>query len=99
MKARTARDKRSPPLGVEEIREASRSFKHKTAVGPDGLHVRHFGMTSDRGLECVSRIWKLVEGTGIYPGQIKRVVVPLIPKAEGAALRPIGFFLLSTVSR
>ena len=54
-------------------------------------------MTSDRGLECVSRIWKLVEGTGIYPGQIKRVVVTLIPKAEGAALRPIG--ILSALYR
>ena len=39
-----------PPLGVDELRTASRTFRHRTSVGPDGLHVRHFCLVSDGGL-------------------------------------------------
>ena len=61
-----------------------------SAEAPDGFHVRHFAHLCDDGLAAFSGVWRCIEATGVFPSQLARVTVPLIPKKSEAGLRPIG---------
>ena len=79
-----------PAISPEEIRAASRTFKRNTSRSADGFHVRHFALLSDEALRCAATIWGAIEASGVYPSQIARAIIPLIPKKAGSGLRPIG---------
>lgn len=72
-----------------EIREASKSFRTRTAVTFDGFHPRHVSCLCDQGIGVLATIYAVVELTGIWPRQIALVVAALLPKAKGGH-RAIG---------
>ena len=80
-----------PPITVEELREASLSFKRTTASTYDGFHVRHFAMLSDEALQCIAHLLMTCEACGQLPDNVISPLVVLIPKPKGG-FRPIGIF-------
>ena len=71
---------------------ASRKFKGATASAFDGLHCRHFSLLSDPLLEAAAVLMRTTLATGFAPALAGVVAVPLVPKADGVGLRPVGFF-------
>ena len=81
-----------PSIDPLEFAKASASFKKHTAVGPDGFHVRSFALLCTEALRGWVTLWQCIELVGIFPQQVDKLVVALIPKAAGGGLRPIGIF-------
>ncbi len=78
-----------PLITPDEMREASRSFKRRTARTYDGFHPRHFAELSDGALRTLALIFQAVEITGRWPRQLRLVMTALLPKPKGG-YRPIG---------
>ncbi len=78
-----------PSLTPKQLREASRTFKRKTACTFDGFHPRHFAEMSDGALRTLATILQAVEVTGRWPRQLRLVMTALIPKPKGG-FRPVG---------
>ncbi len=78
-----------PMLTVDQLREASQSFKRRTAQTFDGLHPRHFASLSDDALAVLATLLQAVEVAGMWPRQLRLVVTALLPKPKGG-FRPIG---------
>eukprot|EP00959_Pyramimonas_sp_CCMP1952_P152397 3188627-Pyramimonas_sp.AAC.1 len=51
-------------LAPDDIRAASRGFSPHTAQSLDGIHVRHFSLLPDAGLEVLSCLFQTVEKIG-----------------------------------
>ena len=79
-----------PRLDPRIAQKTASSFKLATCT-PDGVHPRHFGFLSPRGLEALTWILWTIDVTGQCPEQIQDVQVQLYPKPE-KGVRPIGFF-------
>ncbi len=78
-----------PCLTPAQLREASRSFKRRTAQTFDGFHPRHFSELADESLAVLAIILQAVEVSGQWPRQLRLVVTALLPKPKGGC-RPIG---------
>ncbi len=78
-----------PGLTVEELRQASASFRVRTAVTYDGLHPKHIALLCDEGVETLATLYAAVEFAGSWPRQVALVVAALLPKVAGG-FRSIG---------
>ena len=78
-----------PPLTVEALREAARTFKKRTGIGADHGHPRAFDWLSDEVLEGLAALLEAIEETGVWPQQVSTISIALIPKSGGGR-RPIG---------
>ena len=79
-------------LTAGQLREASLSFSAKTAATYDGFHPRHYSFLSDEGLEVMAALLEAAEELGEMPKDLETVMIALLPKKEGAGVRPIGLF-------
>ena len=70
----------------------SNKSKGATASAFDGLHCRHFSLLSDPLLEAAAVLMRTTLATGFAPALAGVVAVPLVPKADGVGLRPVGVF-------
>ena len=78
---------RHPPLSVDQVVGASKSFKRTTcALG--GLHPRHVALLSNDVIATLIDILEAAEAVGTMPSQLMASFVALIPKQTGG-LRPI----------
>ncbi len=68
---------------IDELRQASRTFKHETLTTYDGIAMRHYDLLSDIALDIVSDFILILELTGALPPQLRLTTMPLIPKARG----------------
>ena len=76
-----------PPLSVEKVVSASKSFKRGTcALG--GLHPRHVALLSVEAIAALIDILEASEAVGAMPPQLMASLIALLPKASGG-LRPI----------
>ncbi len=67
----------------EEIRAASRTFTHRTAVTFDGIAMRHYDMLSDAALDLVADHIEIMERTGEMPPQLALIPMPMLEKPRG----------------
>ncbi len=67
----------------EEIRAASRSFSHRTAVTFDGFAMRHYELMSDDALSLVADHVEIMERSGEMPPQLAMVPMPMLEKPRG----------------
>ncbi len=80
-----------PRLTPGDLREASGSFKRRTAVAHDGFHMRHFAQMSDGALCALAAILEACELLGAMPRQCRLVTAPLLEKPRGG-YRPICIY-------
>ncbi len=80
-----------PRLQPEELREASRLFKRRTAVAYDGLHCRHYSLLGDEALSALATVLEACELLGDLPRQCGLVVTPLLEKPKGG-YRPVAIY-------
>ncbi len=78
-----------PVLTADQIRQAAKTFKERTAITFDGFHPRHLGDLSNGALEALASIFQAVEVCGRWPRQLRLVATALLPKPKGG-FRPIG---------
>ena len=74
---------------MEQVRDAAKRIKEKTAFGVDDLHPRLWASFSDELLELMIEVCTAIERHGTVPRQARRNLVCLIPKAAGG-VRPIA---------
>ncbi len=78
-----------PQIPSTQLREASLSFSRKTTSTYDGLHVRHYALVHDDGLDALSKLLAAIEVAGRWPTQMKLTTMTLIEKRQGGH-RAIG---------
>ena len=76
----------------EAVYHASRLFKPGTAVAFDGLHCRHLALLPQDLLGVAATLMRVALSTGYLAGAAAVISVPLVPKPDGIALRPVGVF-------
>ena len=76
----------------EAIQQASRRFSRRAAVASDGIHGCQYAWLPQVLLQPLAELMCIVCATGYAPGTTGITSVPLIPKPEVHALRPIGVF-------
>ncbi len=80
-----------PRLKAEELREASRRFRRRTASTFDGFHCRHYALLEDDGLDALAAIIEACELMGRLPPRLGLVTTPLLEKPRGG-YRPISVY-------
>ena len=78
-----------PPLTVEGLRVAARSFRSRLGLGCDNVHPRLFDWLSTELLQGFVSFIIALERVGIWPRQVAAILVAQVPKAGGGR-RPIG---------
>ncbi len=89
-------DEDLPPIGVDDLRKAMRSFKARTGVGGDLVPPSWLLILSDALVEHFAAFFMAVEDMGRWPRELQVALMHLIPKLAGGR-RPIG--ILATVIR
>ena len=69
-------------ITVEELREASRSFRRGTC-GADGLHPRQVQWLSDAALATLTELYRVAEIFGRLPTSAQMLPARLLPKPSG----------------
>ena len=75
----------------EEARATSKRFSPGTALGADIIHPRHLATLDEGSVVLVVAWWALVLWAGEVGGPAALVLVPMIPRPDGAK-RPVGLF-------
>ncbi len=70
-------------LTADELREASRSFKRRTASTFDGFHCRHYALMGNGALDTLAAILETCERIGRMPTRLGLVTTPLLEKPKG----------------
>ncbi len=82
---------KAPPLQVQGIRQAAKSFPVGTGLGGDNIAPRAIGRLSDNVLLLLIRLFSIAEILGSWPMVCQLVLIVLLPKPDGGR-RPIGLF-------
>eukprot|EP00973_Karenia_brevis_P044237 6129564-Karenia_brevis.AAC.1 len=85
-----------PPLYVDTLRRAARTFPSRTGLGWDKCHPKAIIRCSDEALLALIRLLIWCELLGRWPKSIGCILIVLLPKPDGGR-RPIG--LLPSIVR
>ncbi len=80
-----------PRLTPNELRDASRLFRRRTAETFDGFHCRQYSLLSDEALETLAVVLETCELIGRMPSRLNLVTTPLLEKPKGG-YRPIAVY-------
>jgi ribonuclease HI len=78
-----------PPITGDVIGAAAKTFKERTGLGCDDFHPRWFAWLSAELLDGFAVLLTSLERQGMWPEQLQRILIALIPKSDGGR-RPIG---------
>ena len=74
---------RLPPIEVEDVRAAIRSFPRKTATGPGAMRPMALGCISDKGLQSIADVYMQCEEVRSWPLERLEATMVRLPKPEG----------------
>ena len=80
-----------PPLTVDAIRAAARSFPAGTGLGVDNISPRALLRLSDEAIAALAELLMTIERSGEWPPELNLVLIVLLAKSDGG-FRPIGLF-------
>ena len=69
-----------PPLEGEDLRKAAAAFSIRTAVQLDGLRLKQLSWVSPVALSALAALFNATTVTGVFPRQVCRLLVPMLPK-------------------
>ena len=76
----------------DEYRACAKTFPEKKAYGSDGIHPRQKAVMSDDLLWALVQLYGQMLSLSHCPALVKRILMRLIPKPEGAGFRAVGIF-------
>ena len=75
-------------LDEEVLRQMCLSFKRRTGVAMNGIHVCHLALLTSHARVVLALLFQVIELIGYLPAQVQMLLIFLKPKATGGR-RPI----------
>ena len=72
-----------PVIAGDDIVQAAKTYKEFTGLGRDAFHPRWYGWLSAPVLEGLAPLLNAAEKAGLWPQQLQRIMMALIPKSGG----------------